>query len=164
MPRSEDDQIPYFLEVFEQLQPKTVLDIGAGEGKYADLIAKRAKVNAIEIWAQNVMDYDLPSKYDEVFIWDARKHQDFDYDLVIFGDVLEHMSEEDAKALWAKARKGAKAIFMSIPIVHLPQGAEGGNPYEVHIEDDYDHERILETFEGITEFRTYPRIGAYLAL
>lgn len=164
MPRSEDDQIPYFLEVFERLQPKIVLDVGAGEGKYADLIARRAKVHAVEVWAQNVEQYDLPSKYDEVFIWDARKHEFYGYDLVIFGDVLEHMTEADAKAIWAKARKQAKAIFMSIPIVHLPQGAEGGNPYEVHVEDDYDHERIMATFEGITEYRTYPRIGAYLAL
>lgn len=163
MPRSEDDQIPYFLEVFERLQPKTVLDIGAGAGKYADLINRRAKVHAIEVWAQNVETFDLASKYDEVFIWDARKHEDFDYDLVIFGDVLEHMAEADAVALWNKARAQAKAIFMSIPIVHLPQGAEGGNPYEVHVVDDYDHERIVQTFEGIKESRLYNRIAAYLA-
>lgn len=164
MPRSEDDQIPYFQEVFDRLQPKRVLDIGAGEGKYADLIAGRAEVHAVEVWQENIEKYDLPSKYDIVFCHDARQFENFDYDLVIFGDVLEHMLEEDAVALWAKARKQARAIFMSIPIVHLPQGAEGGNPYEVHVEDDYDHDRVMKTFEGITESRQYHRIGAYLAV
>jgi predicted TPR repeat methyltransferase len=164
MPRSEDDQIPFFLEVFDRLKPLTVLDIGAGEGKYADLIAARAEVHAVEIWEENIDKYDLDNKYDTVFLEDARLFEDFDYDLVIFGDVLEHMSEADAVALWEKARSQAKAIFMSIPIVHLPQGAEGGNPFEIHVEDDYDHARVMQTFEGITESREYNRIGAYLAL
>jgi predicted TPR repeat methyltransferase len=164
MPRSEDDQIPYFQEVFDRLKPNTVLDIGAGEGKYADLIRNRAFVDAVEVWQDNIDKYDLASKYDEVFAVDAREFDNFDYDLVIFGDVLEHMTEAEAVALWSKARSQAKAIFMSIPIVHLPQGAEGGNPFEVHVEADYDHARVLVTFEGICESREYHRIGAYLAL
>jgi predicted TPR repeat methyltransferase len=164
MPRSEDDQIPFFQEVFDKLQPKTVLDIGAGEGKYAALIMGRALVDAVEIWHENIVKYDLMQKYDTVFCEDARNFTDFNYDLVIFGDVLEHMSEAEAVALWDKARSQARAIFMSIPIVHLPQGAEGGNPFEVHVEDDYDHARVMQTFEGITESREYNRIGAYLAL
>lgn len=164
MPRSEDDQIPFFLEVFDGLKPQTVLDIGAGEGKYADLIAGRALVDAVEVWQDNIDKYDLKSKYNQVFAVDAREFQDFDYDLVIFGDVLEHMTQAEAVQLWNKALYSAGAIFMSIPIVHLPQGAEGGNPFEVHVEDDYDHERVLETFEGICDSREYHRIGAYLAL
>jgi predicted TPR repeat methyltransferase len=164
MPRSEDDQIPYFQEVFDRLKPNTVLDIGAGAGKYAELIRNRSFVDAVEVWQENIDRYDLASKYDEVFAVDAREFDNFDYDLVIFGDVLEHMTEAEAVALWSKARRQAKAIFMSIPIVHMPQGAEGGNPFEVHLEDDYDHARVLATFEGICESREYDRIGAYLAL
>ena len=163
MPRSEDDQIPFFLEVFERLQPKRVLDIGAGAGKYAALIAGRAEVHAVEIWQDNIDKFDLAMKYDKVFLADAREWQDFNYDLVIFGDVLEHMSEADAVSLWERAYHQAGNSFMSIPIVHLPQGAEGGNPYEIHVEDDYDHERVLKTFRFITESRTYNRIGVYLA-
>jgi 2-polyprenyl-3-methyl-5-hydroxy-6-metoxy-1,4-benzoquinol methylase len=162
MPRSEDDQIPYFQEVFERLQPKRVLDIGAGAGKYSDLIDRRAEVHAIEIWQQNIDDYNLHKKYDKVFLADAREWEDFDYDLVIFGDVLEHMTEAEAVKLWDEAYIQSGSIFMSIPIVHLPQGEEGGNPFEVHVEDDYDHQRVLSTFKGIREFRIYNRIGAYL--
>ena len=56
---------------------------------------------------------------------------DFDYDLVIFGDVLEHMTEEDAVKLWNKVSKQARAAIIAIPIIQYPQGAHGVSPTNI---------------------------------
>lgn len=85
------------------------------------------------------------------------------YDLVILGDVLEHMTVEESVALWELIKSQAKAAMISIPIVHFPQGHEHGNPYEEHIVDNWTHESVMSTFTGITGYRTFDITGSYVA-
>ena len=78
--------------VISKLQPKTVLDIGPGEGIYGKIVRKHSpstkKLVGVEIWAPYVENFNLRSFYDEVWICDARIYPEFRYDLVIIGDVL----------------------------------------------------------------------------
>lgn len=118
-----------------------VWDIGAGEGTYADLMLGTptwadAFWVAVEIWDPYIEKYELHRKYDAVLYQDARtlKMEDVPQDsLIIFGDVLEHMPEDDARALILKAKQHFRYILVSIPIVHAPQGEVNGNPYEAHV-------------------------------
>lgn len=124
-----------------------VWDIGPGEGTYADLVLGTAAWAqpcwiAVEIWAPYIEKYDLHRKYDVVLNQDARtlKMDNVKPDsLIIFGDVLEHMPEDDARALILKAKGAFRYILVSIPIVHAPQGEVNGNPYEEHVKHwDFD--------------------------
>jgi hypothetical protein len=73
------------------------------------------------------------------------------------------MSEEDALKIWDKVSKMAKRAIISIPIIHYHQDAINGNPYEVHVEEDWDASRVLSTFEGIVEYELFPVTGVFLA-
>ena len=55
------------------------------------------------------------------FSWPTR------YDVVILGDVLEHLTLADALRVWASARAHARYLVLSIPIVEYPQGVHYGN-------------------------------------
>lgn len=51
-------------------------------------------------------------------------------DVVILGDVAEHMTEGEALRLWGRCAEAARrAVYLSIPIVHYPQQEIEGNPH-----------------------------------
>lgn len=144
--------------------PVSVLDIGPGVGTYAKLLAGPAvsRLVGVEIWAPYVTTYRLAQHYDEVIVGDAREVDLPASDVVILGDVAEHMSETDALALWARcAAAGRQAVYLSIPIVHYPQHAIEDNPHEVHVDEDWSHERVLARFPGITASWTGSEVGVY---
>lgn len=144
--------------------PVSVLDIGPGVGTYAKLLAGPgvSRLTGIEIWEPYVHTYRLRDYYDEVIVGDARVVDWPSADVVIMGDVAEHMDVPDAQRLWRKAEaSAAKAIFLSIPIVHYPQGHIEGNPHEHHVVEDWNHDRVLAAFPGIQTWWRGTEIGVY---
>ena len=148
------------------IKPTTVLDVGAGAGKYGSIVKlwdPSVHVTALEVWEPYVDEFKLRERYDEVLVTDVRTHDDFDYELVILGDVLEHMSEAEAVALWQKVASQARYAVVSIPIIHYHQGEEHGNPFQRHVEEDWTHEKVMSSFSGITQFAELDVVGVYLA-
>lgn len=166
MPFSDTANIDWFKWLVGQITPKSVVDIGPGAGKYGTLlreVSPDTTTTAVEIWEPYVHTYGLSSVYDRVVVADAREFDDYNVDLVILGDVLEHMTRAEALTLWDKVRSQAKAALISMPIIHFPQGCEHGNPYETHVEDNWTHEEIMASFDGITGYRTFEVTGSYIA-
>ncbi|GAB6904165.1 class I SAM-dependent methyltransferase [Kineosporia succinea] len=148
-------------------EPMRVLDIGPGVGTYAKLLADLtdAHITGIEIYEPYVHTYRLHDYYDEIVVGDAREVPFPAVDVVILGDVAEHMSEADALGIWKKAQDAAAlAVYLSIPIVHYPQGEIEGNPHEVHVDEDWDHDRVISTFSGIGASWTGTEVGVYECL
>ena len=82
------------------MTPSTALDIGAGAGKYGRLLRERCpkcSTTAIEVHAPYIAEFGLPAIYAEVKCMDGSQLMetaiDCTYELVIFGDVLEHFSK-----------------------------------------------------------------------
>jgi hypothetical protein len=130
-----------------------VLDIGPGAGTYFDLLDKRLSVEwwtAVEVWAPYIEQFNLSEKYDEVIIADAH-WLDWDRlnrpDLTILGDVLEHMTVERAASVLERAVRISRYVVVASPIVHYPQGAEMGNPWETHV-THFDSETMHEFLDG----------------
>jgi hypothetical protein len=145
-------------------RPVTVLDIGPGVGTYAKLLAgpSVSRITGIEIFEPYVHTYRLNSYYDEIILGDAREVAFPAADVVILGDVAEHMEADEALALWAKAAESAqRAVYLSIPIVHYPQGSIEGNPHEHHVVDDWNHDKVLAAFEGISTWWLGQEVGVY---
>ena len=167
MPGSQIAGKPETLEWVKNNNIKTVLDVGSGMGTYSillkDLLLDR--IDSVEIWEPYIEQFDLRSKYSNVYNTDIREFENFDYDLVIFGDVLEHMTKSEAIDVWEKARASAKHAIISIPIVFMPQdGHDHGNPYETHVKDDWTAKEVLDAFPGISEYSLYPEIGVFYAI
>lgn len=146
----------------------TVLDVGAGKGTYADLLAPLGLVvDGIEVWPPYVKEFDLVNKYRSLTIEDARTAvpriaKARRYDLVVFGDVLEHMTEEESLDLWKAAAKVAAYGLISVPVIHYPQGAEFGNPYEVHVQEHLTPEHVRATFGPFDYEAVYSVTGTFI--
>jgi 2-polyprenyl-3-methyl-5-hydroxy-6-metoxy-1,4-benzoquinol methylase len=120
-------------------------------------------IDAVEVWKPYIEEFSLSDKYDNVYEVDVRNHDNFKYDVVIFGDILEHMTEEEALAVWDKVSKQAKSAVIAIPIIHYHQPAINGNPYEEHITEDWTPEKVIDTFPGIVDSWTGEIVGAFWA-
>lgn len=166
MPYSNQLNQPWVIKQLRALNLTSMLDVGAGCGTYGHMFAKHfrnVERFAVEIWANYIDEYQLEQIYSKVLNHDIRDHTDFNYDLVIFGDVLEHMTKDEALLVWDKVSKQAKYALIAIPIIYMPQDAVDGNPFERHVKDDWTHEEVLETFPEITKSVTSYSVGSYLA-
>ncbi|MEE1813544.1 class I SAM-dependent methyltransferase [Streptomyces sp. SP18ES09] len=174
MPTSIAEGKDWSLERFARHLPDTVTDVGPGEGTYARLLRPAHKGvwwTGIEIHKPYVAKYKLKSTktravYDELHVEDARESAEhlFHRDLVIFGDVLEHMTREDAVALLAKAEAaGCWHILVSLPIVEAPQGEVDGNPHEAHVHhwDADDMDDVLAQLGGHVEAMRGETLGVW---
>jgi trans-aconitate methyltransferase len=166
MPTSAMEGKPWLIQRILALQPESILDIGAGSGTYGKLFRPHfpnAFMTAVEIHSAYVSDYKLWQTYDSVVIGDARTCDLPIADVVILGDVLEHMSQRDALELWDRCRNRAvKGVFLSVPIIEWPQGEVNGNPHERHVHT-WSHAQALE-LPGITDWWTGSSIGCYESL
>jgi len=138
-----------------------ILDVGAGCGTYYKLLSdiKDFGFDAVEIWKPYINKYlkTDPVTYKVIFDIDIRGYlfKNKDYDLIIFGDVLEHLEMEEAKKVIDRARQCCKYFIISIPVSHCPQNMEHGNPHQKHIEEDYTSEKIIELFGPFEEFHLF---------
>ena len=82
----------------------TCLDVGACDGKWANLLNHHLVMDAVEIWKPNIVEWGLASKYRNVFNMDILDLEYKWYDLILFGDVIEHMTVEQARRVLDYAR------------------------------------------------------------
>jgi len=126
-----------------------ILDIGAGIGTYSNLLKPLGynNIDCVEVFEKYVNDYSLRSKYRNVFLGDITKLGiDFtQYDLIIFGDVLEHIEKSDAVKLLSKINNIPSIICVPF---ESPQGEHFGNIYETHLQPDLTFENFLEFYNG----------------
>jgi len=148
----------------------TIVDLGVGEGQYhwrfcrKSSILKHAKWIGIEVWGPYIELYNLKNVYDHIEQEDIRlvDYQKFgSIDLVFAGDVLEHMTKEEAVELMTTLLANSKRVIISIPIVNYPQDEVGGNPFERHVKDDWSHQEMIDTFPQITKHWQGKVIGVY---
>lgn len=158
---------PEVTDMLLPLLPKdaTILDIGAGCGTYREYLGHNFTWHAIESWPDTA-EY-LKTIYDQVYEVDVR---DFEYkqkyDLVIFGDVLEHLSVDDAKYELARAIQNATYVLVAVPYM-LPQDAIHGNEAERHLQPDLTMDTMMDRYPQLylihlVIYNKHPIYGYYL--
>jgi len=163
MPFSFEQGKPYIRNIVGRVKHERMLDIGPGSGTYAKLFPE-AKWTGVEIFEPYVKKYGLKKLYENIIIEDIRK---FDlsplgrFDVAIAGDVLEHMTAEEAIAVVNKLQSIADTVIVSIPIGHHPQGEWEGNVHETHVVDDWTDEKFREVFGQPTWGTVDGCIGVY---
>lgn len=122
----------------QKFSPRTVLDVGAGGGANLEFYQPwwpNSHWTALEVWPPNIERFQLGYRYDNTIINDVRNITDFYYELVIFGDILEHLPKEDSLDVLNRALDHAAYVVVALPVIHYPQGAMDGNPYEEHVSE-----------------------------
>jgi Methyltransferase domain len=147
-------------------QIRTVVDVGAGFGGWREFLGPhmpRSRWTAVEIWEPYVSRFMLRHRYHEVLTADVRDLDPFPAaDLVIFGDVLEHMPADGARAVWDRARAVSQRLVLGIPVRPYPQGESEGNPWEAHV-TDWTPASVQDWFPGIYAAQCNQDTGAFLA-
>lgn len=159
---------PYYKkEVAEYLKAlynegATALDIGAGGGTYYDLLGTHYLMDAVEVFGPTIIEAKLEDKYNKVYCSDVRTFTfEKKYDLIIMGDVLEHMSVEDALRLIKICKFNCKTIMVAIPYC-LPQGILENNEYEIHVQDDLTDKLFNERYKGFRRIYGNNLYGYYV--
>lgn len=138
MPHSSHENKSLVQSWYRTNKPNTVVDIGPGAGTYAQLLRPihKGRWTAIEAWAPYVNEFSLNNLYDNVVISDVR-YVDLNKvheapDLVIAGDVIEHLDHKEAVELISRLKTWSKNVIVSVPIIHWEQGSYEGNWFETH--------------------------------
>jgi len=131
---------------------KSILDIGCGFGKWGFLarlyiqawnpeLTKEAhqnwrnnlRVDAIEIFEDYITDLQRLI-YNDIYIGDMRRliTEVGNYDLIIMGDVLEHIPFKDGLEFLKKAKAKAKWTIVNMPSCFIAGNPIMGNKAELH--------------------------------
>ena len=153
MPSSRPELIPFVINLVMQLQPRSILEVGTGFGKYGMLFREyldiwaaasdparlkpgnwQVRIDGIECFPAYITDLQRHI-YDRIIIGDAMEEIDKlpAYDLVFLGDVIEHFPKDDGQLLLKKCLTHAnRMVLVTTPNYFNPQGAEYGNKRETH--------------------------------
>ena len=107
-------------------------------------------MDACEVWTPNIKEHDLQHKYRRVYNCSIQRMTYDWYDLIIFGDVIEHMEVSVAQFVLKIARRRCTDMIVAVTFLY-PQDELYGNPYERHIQDDLTAEIFAERYEGFEE-------------
>lgn len=125
---------------------ESILDVGAGEGTYYELLKDYFfDMKAVEVFKPNIDIYNLKGKYREVYNEDIKNFKYDFYDIIIFGDVIEHLEIKEAQRVLKYAYKRCKEMIVAVPYMY-EQGEVEGNVYEIHKQADLTKENVLERY------------------
>ena len=161
-PIFKKETIQYILKNFKT--DAKILDVGAGIGTYSDHLKPKGynNIDAIEIFDNYIKDYKLEEKYNKVFNEDITKSQiDLNsYDLIIFGDIIEHITMEEALKLLNKINQDT-SVIVAVPF-NAPQGEHFGNVYETHLQPDLTFKSFIENYKNYIPFCVRYDYGIFL--
>jgi hypothetical protein len=129
----------------------TILDVGAGAGTYAKMLASDfPNIDAVEVFEPYVRQYNLRSLYRNVYVENIMK-SDIElhkYNMIILGDVFEHLSEEDALRLLEKLLSTQAEFIIAVPF-NAPQGAVNENVHEIHLQEKLTFASVLKKYKQL---------------
>lgn len=121
-----------------------ILDVGACDGKWKKLLPEY-RMDAVEIWepyCKNLTEYENVYNYNIVgMIYEY-------YDLIIFGDVIEHMTVEEAQQVIKYAYPRCKDMIVAVPFLY-PQEAVDGNPWQAHKQPELTADLFAERYPSL---------------
>lgn len=132
-------------------QGDTCLDVGACDGKWAKLLDGYLDIEACEIFLMNIRKNELETLYKKVYCCDIKNLEYKYYDLIIFGDVIEHMTVEDAQKSIKYAWDRCKDMIVVVPYLYY-QDEMYGNKYEKHLQPELTPKLFDKRYPGFEVF------------
>jgi len=170
--------MPYSSSIFDNLtgniiataSPKTIVDIGAGAGKYGKIIRQveelcQVKIHktAIEIDEAYIQEFKLHELYDSVKSVDARQLLNqtpgVKGDMCILGDFIEHLPKSDGIDLLNFLLYRFSIVLTVVP-VDMYQDEWMGHAQEAHISLWYLED--FQKFPKTTIIKRYEGEGSFL--
>lgn len=125
------------------------MDVGFGSGVYGKLLRafNYQNIDGVDVYDKDINEMGLDKIYDNIFIENIMDFHFEHYDLIIMGDVLEHIELESAKELLRGFIENNKCSFMIISIPYeYEQGELYGNSHERHLQDEVTAEYMKKHY------------------
>ena len=150
MGTSNWQNIPFCIETLMKIAPMRALDVGVGFGRWGMIVREfcdvwygrvlcsdwQVHIEGVEGFASSIDKYHH-SFYNKIHIGDFRaviRTLNRHWDVVIFGDVLEHFEKVEAIDLLNWALANSDYVLVNIPLgTDWPQEDVYQNPFERHL-------------------------------
>jgi 2-polyprenyl-3-methyl-5-hydroxy-6-metoxy-1,4-benzoquinol methylase len=149
----------YVLDNFD-INNISILDVGCGCGTYANVFPEVKNIDGVEAYEYYVGRYDLKDKYRNVYVMDIMNFDFEYYDIIILGDVLEHLTVENGQLLIDRIYNKCRQIIVSVPYQMSQFGLE--NTYETHIQSDLTEDIMRERYPKLKKVWGSNVIGVYM--
>ncbi len=145
---SDASNLPFVATELQRLNPKSILDVGVGFGKWGVVAReyleawqgrfrredRQVRIEGIEIFE----DYRNPvwdAVYDRVHIGDALALVETlgHFDVAIICDVIEHIDKPTGLKLLRGLLNTCDTVILTTPLSFWPQQEEHGNVHEKHV-------------------------------
>lgn len=126
----------------------TVLDIGGGDGKWGYVLGEFFQnIDTVEIFEPYVERYNLNEIYREVFVGNFLDFEFDKYDVIVMGDVFEHVTQEQATEWLNKVKDKCEELIIVVPFEYR-QDWDGvyENIYGHHHQPDLTPENMIERY------------------
>lgn len=172
MGTSNWQNISYNIELVRKLNPKSVLDVGVGFGRWGILFREFLEIwdnsnydgnwerliDGVEIFPAYIKDYHRYF-YSNIYIENALEYlrkTEKSYDLINFGDVIEHLPKQDGEELIKLAFDKGGHVLINIPIgKHWAQEGTKDNPHEAHRSVWYNNDFTKYKYHKIKSFTDF---------
>ena len=126
-----------------------ILDVGPGAATYSKLLIPLGyKLDCVEVWEPYIHEFMFPDHYEKVILNNIISFDFTEYDYMIMGDVLEHLTVKDATNLLKEIdEKGIKCL-VAVPFLY-EQGSSEGNNYETHLQPDLTPEIVHQRYKNL---------------
>lgn len=157
----------YKKEITDYLKSKfkqnaRILDVGAGEGTYLPFLRDYfINIEAVEIFKPNIINYELEKRYNKVYNVNIIDFKYDFYDIIIFGDVIEHLTIKEAQKVLKYALKRCNTMIVAVPYLSK-QGIEEDNIYEIHKQDDLTDEVMKQRYPYLKNVFKNDKYGYYI--
>ncbi len=150
MGTSNWQQIPFCIDALMKIEPRRVLDVGVGFGRWGMIVREfcdvwfsrvfkdqwQVHLEGIEAFPRSITDYHRHF-YNQIHLGDAAElipTLEGPWSVTIYGDVLEHFTKAKAHELLNLSLDRSDYVIVNIPIgEEHPQGEAYGNVYERHL-------------------------------
>ena len=171
MGTSNWQNISYVIDLVRKLNPVSILDVGVGFGRWGILFREFLEIwehskydgkwerviDGVEIYPDYIKDYHKYF-YSNIYRQDALeflRSTDKRYELINFGDVIEHFEKKQGEEILKLALEKGKYVLATIPIgKHWPQGPTE-NPYEEHKSVWYNRDFLKYKHCKIKSFKDF---------
>ncbi|HMS64851.1 MAG TPA: class I SAM-dependent methyltransferase [Ignavibacteria bacterium] len=164
MSTSNWQNISYNIDIIKRLDPKSILDVGVGFGRWGILFREflevwgdnnitgewKRVIDGVEIFPDYIKSYHK-FFYDNIYIEDAYKFVKETrnrYELINCGDIIEHFEKKTALEFLDLCLKKSNYVLINIPIgPNWQQEGVNNNEYERH--------RSIWTVSEFKKYRHY---------
>jgi hypothetical protein len=116
--------------------------------------------DAVEIYLPYIRSFKLDSMYDTVFNRNIIGFEYTHYDMVIMGDVIEHLHVHDAQKVVVYAQAHSHLVVIAVPYL-LPQKGSQLDGSGDHRQSDLTRNLFLERYPGFELLLDNHQLGVF---